>query len=339
MLALSWNRLTDITKNQKPYRGTTNRYPVGSRTQNTKNFYVDEIDGEKVYRITYGTHHIEHFVTKEVYEADTNKYHERTWETDEAKRYCFYEPVPNQLGVVRSDNTFEFTSKHGYGQGHNSVISSWSQGFFYCSSRHGGMVYRDNSRGIFHPIFKGMRMQIDTMQPHKDSIYKVVGKRVNRKEGKEFLKRYEDFYKINEVMLKAMDYKAYMETACDVVSSLEIPTDKWGLYDGERKKLITYAESCVNSAPLDAGVAFALAYDIKDIWSRVRASVGVGNSYYSREIELESIFINLKRKLNNELYRKNPTVMKQIEYEMGSLYPASQWGIDIYVDGKEVEQY
>ena len=51
MLALSWNRLTDITKAQKPYRGTTNRYPVGSRTQNTKNFYVDEIDGEKVYRI------------------------------------------------------------------------------------------------------------------------------------------------------------------------------------------------------------------------------------------------------------------------------------------------
>jgi hypothetical protein len=339
MLALSWNRLTGITETQKPYRGTTNRYPVGSRTQNTKNFYVDEIDGEKVYRITYGTHHIEHYVTKEVYEADTDKYHERTWETDEAKRYCFYKPVPNQLGVVRSDNTFEFTSKHGYGQGHNSVISSWSQGFFYTSSRHGGMVYRDNSRGIFHPIFKGMRIQIDTMQPHKDSVYKAVGKRVNRKEGKEFLKRYEDFYKINEVMLKAMDYKAYMEVACDVVSSLEIATDKWGLYEEDRKKLITYAESCVNDAPLDAGVAFALAYDIKDVWSRVRAFTGAGSSYYSREIELESIFINLKRKLNNALYRDNPTVMNLIEYQMGSLYPASQWGIDIYVDGKEVEQY
>jgi hypothetical protein len=339
MLALSWNRLTGITETQKPYRGTTNRYPIGSRTQNTKNFYVDEINGEKVYRITYGTHHIEHFVTKEVYDSDTEKYHERTWETDEAKRYCFYEPVPNQLGVVRSDNTFEFTSKHGYGQGHNSVISSWSQGYFYTSSRHGGMVYRDNSRGIFHPIFKGMRIQIDTMQPHKDSIYKAVGKRVNRKEGKEFLKRYEDFYKINEVMLKAMDYKAYMETAHDVVNSLEITTDKWGLYGEDCKKLITYAESCINSAPLDAGVAFALAYDIKDVWSRVRAFTGAGSSYYSREVELESIFINLKRKLNNELYRKNPTVMNLIEYEMGSLYPASQWGIDIYVDGKEVEQY
>jgi hypothetical protein len=339
MLALSWNRLTGITETQKPYRGTTNRYPIGSRTQNTKNFYVDEINGEKVYRITYGIHHIEHFVTKEVYEADTDKHHERTWETDEAKRYCFYEPVPNQLGVVRSDNTFEFTSAHGYGQGHNSVISSWSQGFFYTSSRHGGMVYRDNSRGIFHPIFKGMRIQIDTMQPHKDSIYKAVGKRVNRKEGKEFLKRYEDFYKINEVMLKAMDYKSYMETACDVVNSLEIPTSDWGLHDSQRKKLITYAESCINSAPLDAGVSFALAYDIKDTWSRVRAFTGAGNSYYSREIELESIFINLKRKLNNALYRENPTVMNLIEYEMGSLYPASQWGIDIYVNGKEVEQY
>ena len=339
MLALSWNRLTGITETQKPYRGTTNRYPVGSRTQNTKNFYVDEINGEKVYRITYGTRHVEHFVTKEVYDADTEKYYEHTWEEDEAKRYCFYEPVPNELGVVRSDNTFEFTSVNGYGQGHNSVISSWSRGLFYCSSRHGGMVYRDNSQGIFHPIFKGMRLEIETMQPHKDSIYKAVGKRVNRKEGKEFLKRYEDFYKVNEVMLKAMDYKSYMDTACDVMSSLGIVMEGWGLPSADRKKLIEYAESCVNSAPLDAGVAFALAYDIKDVWSRALANIGAGHSYYSREIELETIFINLKRKLNNALYRNNPTVMNLIEYEMGSLYPASQWGVDIYVNGKEVEQY
>lgn len=338
MHALSWNRLTGITESQKPYRGTTNRYPVGSRTHNTKNFYVDEIDGEKVYRITYGTRHIEHFVTKEVYDADTDKHHERTWASSDAERYCYYEPIPNELGVVRSDNTFEFTSKHGYGQGHNSVISSWSQGFFCNSSRHGGMVYRDNSRGIFHPIFKGMRMQIDTMQPHKDSVYQAVGKRVNRKEGKEFLKRYEDFYKINEVMLKAMDYKTYMEVACDVVSSLGISKEYWQLQE-RQEKLIAYAESSISDAPLDAGVAFALAYDVKDIWHRVRTVLGAGHSYYSREIELEVIFINLKRKLNTELYRKNPTVMKQVEHRMGSLFPASQWGVDIYVNGKEVEQY
>jgi hypothetical protein len=339
MYGLSWNRLTDITKAQKPYRGTTDRYPIGDRKHNTKNFYVSEINGEKVYRITYGTRHIEHYVTKEAHDAEPDKYHERTWEDDETKRYCFYEPVPYELGVVRSDNTFEFTGVHGYGQGNNSVISSWSRGLFYSSSRHGGMVYRDNSRGIFHPIFKGMRLEIETMQPHKDSVYKAVGKRVNRKEGKEFLKRYEDFYKINEVMLKAMDYKAYMEVACDVVNSLEINKDYWQLHGKECDKLIEYAESCVNSAPLDAGVAFALAYDVKDVWSRVRAVSGVGHGYYSREMELESIFTNLKRKLNNELYRKNPSVMKLVEYPMGSLYPASQWGVDIYVNGKEVEQY
>jgi hypothetical protein len=177
------------------------------------------------------------------------------------------------------------------------------------------------------------------MQPHKDSIYQVVGKRVNRKEGKEFLKRYEDFYKVNEVMLKAMDYKSYMETAHDIASSLEIPTDRWRPYNEDHEKLITYAESCINSAPLDAGVAFALAYEVKDVWSRLRAFTGAGNNYYSREVELESIFTNLKRKLNNELYRKNPTVMNLVEHQMGSLYPASQWGIDIYVNGKEVEQY
>ena len=208
MKALEWDRLTNISKTVKPYRGTTNRFPIDKRTHNTKCFYVEERNGEQVYVITYGFRHNEHYHTKAEYEANPSRIHHRQWEEDESKMYVSYTPVPRELGIVRSDNTFEFTAPY-YGQGDNQIMTMWSRGTFFRSSRHGGMVYRSNSS--FHPIFKGMKVDCDTVMPAEGSEYKVVGKRVSRKDAKEFLSGYDGFYKVNEVMFKAMEYKNFMD--------------------------------------------------------------------------------------------------------------------------------
>jgi hypothetical protein len=50
------------------------------------------------------------------------------------------------------------------------------------------------------------------------------------------------------------------------------------------------------------------------------------------------VFSNLKRKLNKELYKSNPSVMKLIDYVPNEVYPPSEWGVDVFVNGKEVEQ-
>ena len=335
MKALTWDRLTEISVSQKPYRGTTNRFPIGDRRHNHKDFLKEERNGEQVYVIRYGYGWEAHEHTKEEWQANQGTIHERI--TDGVTVYESYKTIPRELGIVRSDNTFEFTH-YNYGQGDNQIMSSWSRGYFFRSSRHGGMVYREGANNLFHPIFKGMRINCDTMMPHKDSEYQVTGKRVSRKDAKDFLKRYEDFYKINEVMLKAMDWKGYMETATDVLKPLGIGTDSWSLCSDERDKLIKFADENLNTAPLDAGIAFALAYDVQNLYSRYRAFNGDGSSYYSREVELDVVFANMKRKLNKELYKRNPSVMKLTEYVPNQPYPPSEWGVDITVNGKEVEQ-
>lgn len=337
MKALTWERLTNIRTNEKPYRGTTNRYPVGKRTHNTKNFYVEQRDGEEVYVITYGLRHKEIIITKEEHLANPKTTHVKNWETDESQKYCKYEVMPNELGVVRSDNTFEFTAEVGFGQGSNQVMSSWSRGYFFNSSRHGGMVYRDPD--VFHPIFKGMRLNCDTMMPHEGSQYRVVGKRVNRKEGKEFLKRYADFYTITEVMLKTMDWKGFMETGVDVVKPLISSPDQWYLSSEDKGRLIDFAEKNINDAPLDACLAYLCAYDIQNMRRRVEG-YGDQNSWYNRsELDLETVYNNLKRRLNKEIYKANPCVMNFIEYTPTKPYPPSEWGVDIFVGDKEVQQY
>jgi hypothetical protein len=273
----------------------------------------------------------------EEWKANPTMIHENTWQDDPSMRYTSHPRSPRVLGIVRSDNTFEFTA-NGYGQGDNMMLTSWSYGYFMRSSRHGGMIYKQRGNDVFHPIFKGMRINCETMQPHKDSEYQVIGRRVDRREAKEYLKGYEDFYKINETMLKAMDYKVFLETAIDVAKSNGVGFDNWCLSSGECEKLEKFALDNMETAPLDSCVAFALIYEINNMYRRAKHVVN-GSSYHLVDLELPVTFSNIKRRLNKELYRKNPTVMKPIEYTMGEYYPPSEWGIDILVNGKEVEQY
>jgi hypothetical protein len=335
MKALTWERLTNITKTVKPYRGTTNRFPIADRRHNHKDFLSEERNGEQVYVVRYGYGwECKDDHTREEYLANPGTISERN--NNGKTTYESYRTIPRELGIVRSDNTFEFTH-YRYGQGDNIIMSNWSHGWFLRSSRHGGMIYKGGE--VFHPIFKGMRVNCETMMPHESSTYKVVGKRVSRKDAKEFLSRYADFYKINEVMLKAMDWKGYMETTADVLKPLGITTQNWSLHHEEKDKLIAFAEENLDTAPLDAGIAYALAYDVLNIYTRHRAFVDPnGSSYYNREVELDIVFGNLKRKLNKELYKKNPSVLKLTEYEPNKPYPPSEWGVDVFVNGVEVEQ-
>jgi len=337
MKALEWDRLTNISKTVKPYRGTTNRFPIDKRTHNTKCFYVEERNGEQVYVITYGFRHNEHYHTKEEYEANKGKIHCREWETDECQKYVTYSPVPRELGIVRSDNTFEFTAPY-YGQGDNQIMSMWSRGYFSRSSRHGGMVYGERG-SLFHPIFKGMRINCNTMMPAEGSEYKVVGKRVSRKDAKEFLSGYDDFYKVNEVMFKAMEYKNFMDTVADVAEQVNAKFDSWCLDSDVRRNLYKFFEDNKDTAPLDACCAFVLADDIQNMYRRVREHVKQQASYRMEDLELQNLFDNVKRRLNKELYRKNPQCMKLTEYTPYQYYAPSEWGVEVYVNGNEVEQY
>ena len=336
MKALEWDRLTNISKTVKPYRGTTNRFPIDKRTHNTKCFYVEERNGEQVYVITYGFRHNEHYHTKAEYEANPSRIHHRQWEEDESKMYVSYTPVPRELGIVRSDNTFEFTAPY-YGQGDNQIMTMWSRGTFFRSSRHGGMVYRSNSS--FHPIFKGMKVDCDTVMPAEGSEYKVVGKRVSRKDAKEFLSGYDDFYKVNEVMFKAMEYKNFMDTVADVAEQVNAKFDSWCLDSDVRRNLYKFFEDNKDTAPLDACCAFVLADDIQNMYRRVREHVKQQASYRMEDLELQNLFDNVKRRLNKELYRKNPQCMKLTEYTPYQYYAPSEWGVEVYVNGNEVEQY
>jgi hypothetical protein len=322
MNGLSYARLEQITKVEKPYRGTTDRYPVGNRRHNHKNFFVREENGVKVFDVTYGTRHKSHHCTKEEFDAAEATGKNNIYKHDYSDRieYLRYEVVPFRVGTVYPEGYFQFNGESYYGQGDRAFLSDCSNGWFLNDSRKGGMVWTFGHREFYRciPIFKNMRVSTKDNFDVLDD-YAVVGKKVNRKVGKDILAGYESFYKTAETMCKAMSRELFLEIAKEVI-------------DENKDKYFEAAEARRDKAPLDAMILYAMALDVGKIDAQI-----MHPSWY--QSEPHEIFCNLKRSMNKRIYKEHPEVFISVRYGKGEKYPASIWGYEVEVNGEIVQQY
>lgn len=322
MISLSYERLKRISLSEKPYRGSTNRFPLYGRRQNNKYFLADKENGETIFRVMYGWQYKQKPITAEEYaaleKAGKNVYHDKTENT-----YALWHRVPCEMGVVRSDNTFEFTATGGgYYQGARGFLSDTSYGYFHNDSRRGGMVFRGT--GGFYPIHKGMRVDIKTMKPTKPIT--IIGKSVDRKASKKLMANHKDFFTVTETMCKAMTLESWLDTAKSVYLEYEIEHKI-------PKEILMLAEAMKSSAPLDAMVLYALGVNNDFRWRIKNPS-----SWHHHKTAIE-VFGAMRARLCKQIYKENEDTFKTVTYEMGKVYPPSVWGYTLMVDGVEVEQY
>jgi hypothetical protein len=324
MRGLSYARLEQITKVEKPYRGTTDRYPVGNRRHNHKNFFVREENGVKVFDVTYGTRHKSHYHTKEEFDAmggeTSNNNNIFKYDYGDRIEYIRYEVVPFRVGTVYPEEYFQFNGEYYYGQGDRAFLSGCTNGWFSNDSRKGGMVWTFGEREYYRciPIFKNMRISTkDNFEVLDD--YAVVGKKVNRKVGKDILAGYEAFYKTTETMCKAMPRELFLETAKEVIEE-------------NKDKYFEAAEARRDQAPLDAMILYAMALDV----GKIEQQITHPNWY---QAEPHEIFCNLKRSMNKRIYKEHSEVFISVRYGKGEKYPASIWGYEVEVNGEIVQQY
>jgi len=336
---LAYKKLKDITVNQKPYRGTHNRFPVGSRKQSNKYFLTEErLNGESIARVIYGERRQYTSISKELHDHLKDKLNVSVVQRGSPTEPTFYriDTVPNELGIVREDSTFEFTAHHLH-QGENNVLSKWSGGYLNTSLRHGGVVY--SGYECFHPIWKGARFDIETSKPHIP--YQVFGLRVKRKEAKDHFKSYEKFFTIARTMSLAMDWENFQSAGIEIVNQ-HITGFDWeqvaNWYDPDRENNFkAKAHELKDISPFDAYVLYLCAYNTNVIY-RFANGAGVKKSYY-REIGLNELYLGFHRRVTQDIYRSTPNLFNHVEYEAGKKYPANNWGIKVIVDGQVVKQY
>ena len=329
MQHLEYKRLLSVTNSVAPYRGTKNRFPIANRRENNKYFFVEQEEGKTIFNIVYSERYVRKDITKEEYDEYLAQ-SKAAGNSSATGEYYTWERTPNFMGVVRPDNSFEFTGI-SHAQGDHYFLSRCSQGFFNTDSRRGGMLYRHGEK--MYPIYRGMRVDCKTMRPLDKDIV-ITGKKVNRKEGKDLLKQYVDFYKICEVMCKSMDGKTFEETATAIYNEYKA-TDEAGL-NIKTEMAFALADSLIHQAPFDALILYSLALDVYGIRWAVRNG---GNHPYHSDISPMNAFEAAKRKLNKYLYSQNKNVFKPVQYAMGEHLPASEWGYTITVGGEEVTQY
>lgn len=325
MKYLNYKRLLNVAHSTNPYRGSTNRFPIGSRRENRKYFLLGTENNEPVMSIVYGDRYSKRDITKDEY----NEYMAQgkaAGHSSATGEYFTWDKGPNYMGLVRSDNSFQFHGKY-YSQGEHMFLSSCAQGYFNTDSRRGGMIYKVGK--AMYPIYHGMKVDCETMRPLDKDIV-ITGKAVNRKEGKNLLKQYDDFYKVCEVMCKSMDSATFIATATSIYNEYKSVDD-----DALPTELaFKLADSLLQQAPFDALILYEIALDVNNIRWQVRH----GTNYYSN-VQPSDMFNTIKRRLNTYLYKQNKEVFSPVHYEMGDYLPASQWGYTITVGGVEVVQY
>lgn len=344
----TYKRLDEISKTVKPYRGFDNRFPTGNRLHSTKNFYVEELDGERVFKVTYGSYSERAFITKERYEELAERggrsvFKGENYDTKEPE-YWYYASKPYEVGIMRPDETFEFTTQYLH-QGTNMYLTNefMRHGMVICSSRHGGVLYKDSWRhpSLMFPIFKGLRIHTDTLLPHKSLDIKLYKNNIDRKLAKPMIAEYGDMIKTSGVMFSAMDNMDLF-----VEESKEIIRDAVGANIEDQElpymtpvnmaKLKTEANKANREGRyFDCAVINAFLMDASRFQYMLRWS---SNSYYARDKSPIHIHQAMVRGLTKRLYKNEEPFTKTL-IEWGTPYSSSDWGFDLIVNGKEETIY
>jgi hypothetical protein len=194
------------------------------------------------------------------------------------------------LGIVRPDNSFEFTTVNGLHQGENTLMSELLGVDIHQVKAKGGAIM---SVGGFedYPIFTGLRFDIGTKKPLTQ--FTVVQPTLNRKRSNAIMKQYKEFLDVYPMYIKAMNDKA----AIEVIKDLHDQTDK---FNGANFNAKTLKETVDKKHYVDA--AF-IQYLLHNHWirSNFRYQLGDGGSGEPRmprewQESVESVIVRHFRK-------------------------------------------
>lgn len=327
MSMMTYDHLERVSRSQPPYRGTTNRFPLYTRRENTKYFFVREENGQRVFDIVYGQFWDRVEATKEEFD---NPAAERVFQ--DGGDYWKYVARPNIMGTVRpgSDERGEFQfNARSYGQGDRHFLNGLFPGWFATDSRRGGMVYKFRHLNVFHPVYAGMKVHAGSMTPIEP--HEVVIHHVDRKKSIQMMKEYDHFFGVSEVMLKSLTMDMVVRLAAQLMEEVRTFHDKVLWHE---------AKDRINTAPLDAFVLYCMAHNMGGILYQVKLQNrrnwlgGKGD-----RIAYDELFTSVKRKIVRDIYKENPDVFKEVRYGCGEMYPSSDWDVRVFVNGLEMVQY
>ena len=359
---LEYSKLKRIVENIKPYRGSTDRFPIWYRAHTHKCFFVKKDEhGNDEYHIAYGYKYFRTEITKDEHDAvkkieaeneiarkarkprkripyvyDDYKVDDQGNQSE--KTYWKSDRGWDIIGVVRSDNTFEFTADRYLGQGTRYFLTQmfgetyWKS--FTSQIRKGGVVYEEYLNGNILktiPIFKGQRMNL---ADNTSAInYIVHAPRVNRKRSNEVLGGRKLEFKFMDAFFKTMSGATFMDELQETFKEVFVrDTNRWR-DDESVRELYEFAMKHKDSDPVKSMYAIMMGRGINNSWY-----LGRNGQQWGGDPNAHSYFKLAKKYMTRQLIREGGALdFKQ--YGANEVYPSNSWGVTVTVDGKEVTVY
>jgi hypothetical protein len=219
-------------------------------------------------------------------------------------------------------------------QGLRQIMSSYhyKNGHFKSSVRHGGIIYSklvDELNGQWRtiPIFKGLRMNMDTLEIHDSSKYTFVKKTLNREKSKALLDKYENAYKVAEVMFVNLDRDKLSDITKDIgrehFPKYWVDNGNYSYLDiDDPKEVMDKADEILESSPFDSFMLYANAMGV---WWRWRD-------------DAKQCFTKAKKRIF-KIMQENKDVFNVKVFDHTENISSSVWDLEVKVNNQLVHRY
>lgn len=349
MQFMNYKRLSDIVANNKPFRGTDNEYPLAKRAHSYKRFLVEkDIEGNVEYRIKYGDIYEDVIITQAEYDLMEKeaRYEQREIkQADGTSKYIKWVRKDHIIGVVRKDNTFEFTANLMHQGSRGFISNALGQGEVSSSVKHGGTIYREAEyqwdSGVRNretikiiPLFKGQRINLDNITSLVD--YEVHAPFINRAKSKGVMADYVDALKFNEVMFKTMTPEVLRSGLQEVFKEVHkgAPENNGKWRNAHSLNMLEeYATASLNIDMYNTVLALMMVHDYP-AWY-----MGAEDTYHlSRELNPFILYTSTRKKIERHLKVENDVLDVKV-YKANEVYPSNNWDIKVMVNGTQVNTY
>lgn len=195
---MNYDELMQITKTTAPWRNTQ-EYPYAKRTMRYRYFVPQKQDNGEVW---------------------------------------FYIHDGGEMGIMRPDNTFEFT-KSLWISNLNSL--NWyflDYVWITQSAKHGGVILKWKDDLTIMPVFVGLRVNFKTKELHDNSKYVIHCKTPDRKRMNEYMKPYEEKLKLARTFTKAMPIDTFLSDYMNFVEERYASPRDYNVAEFEFKGLL-----------------------------------------------------------------------------------------------------
>jgi hypothetical protein len=312
---INYKNLEEISRS-KPFRGSDNAWPLGDRRYSARHFRKEEDGSFSIWYLNRG-------VSDELSEGTI---------ADDRKQYL-ERCASQKLGIVRSDNSFEFLNSSG--QGENMMLCEGLRGGLSHCANKGGLVFQRGQH--IHPVFRGLRIDCDSGESMTD--YKLFQAVVNRKKANQYMKQFSEFKTIAPVMLNSMDDAGILQVYDDMY---EIHRDSFKTLNEKHIMQWVDERKYVDALCLFSMIANTL-WEIKHGTEHRYNSRGETGTVPNHLTRLPSRFKErtmraLETKFRDLAVSTEQDLFESRELQAGKELPESKWDLLVTVNGVSMKR-